>query len=410
MKYRVKVEVEYLIFLAERLNLKDILEHENVLRGICDLSESHFETIKEWESRINHDVKAVEMFLRDIYAFVLKPESLEYIHFGLTSQDVTNTAFPLAIKDAFHKVIEVNLVKVLNTLQRRAFEWENIPMLAHTHGQPATPTTLEKEMTVFLKRVTSQIKLLFKVPFSAKFGGATGNFNAHHIAYPNINWHNFAFEFIKKLGLERTVPTTQIEPYDNLAAFCHTLMRINTVWIDFCRDIWQYISMGYFKLKRNENQVGSSTMPHKVNPIDFENAEGNLGMANAIFQHLANKLPISRLQRDLTDSTVIRNIGTAFAHTLLSYKNIVKGIDKLEVNQQRINEDLENNWVVLTEAVQTILRREGVPNGYDLVKEFTMNNEIVTRDVLHEFINTLQIKEEAKDELKKLTPSTYIGH
>ena len=360
IKYRVLIEIEYFIFLHQQ-NLAQFSKHvinEEQLRNIYnDFSIADAEVIKTIEKTTNHDVKAVEYFIKQKLEILNLSDTSEFVHFGLTSQDINNTAIPLSIKDALTQVILPNVMLVFEKITTQANEWEEIPMLAKTHGQPASPTKLGKEWMVFASRMNEQIKHLNQIPFSAKFGGATGNFNAHHLAYPHINWHDFGNNFCKNLGLSRSYPTTQIEHYDNLAALFDCLKRINTILIDFTRDVWQYISMDYFKQQLKAGEIGSSAMPHKVNPIDFENAEGNLGFANAIFEHLSAKLPISRLQRDLTDSTVLRNVGVPLAHSLIAYKSILKGLNKLLLNKTAIEKDLDNNWAVVAEAIQTILRR-----------------------------------------------------
>ena len=368
IKYRVLIEIEYFIFLHKQ-NLDQFSKHvinEDQLRNIYkDFSIADAETIKTIEKTTNHDVKAVEYFIKQKLEILNLNETSEFVHFGLTSQDINNTAIPLSIKDALTNVILPNILLVLKKIKEQAKDWEEIPMLAKTHGQPASPTKLGKEWMVFASRMNEQIKHLNQIPFSAKFGGATGNFNAHHLAYPNINWHEFGNNFCQNLGLSRSYPTTQIEHYDNLAALFDCLKRINTILIDFTRDVWQYVSMDYFKQQLKAGEIGSSAMPHKVNPIDFENAEGNLGFANAIFEHLSAKLPISRLQRDLTDSTVLRNVGVPLAHSLIAYKSILKGLNKLLLNKPAIEKDLDNNWAVVAEAIQTILRREAYPKPYE---------------------------------------------
>ncbi|MEO6130396.1 MAG: adenylosuccinate lyase, partial [Saprospiraceae bacterium] len=367
-------------------------------------------SIKKTESKINHDVKAIEYFLKEKLDTLNLPHFREWVHFGLTSQDVNNCAFPLMIRNAFREVIIPEITSTRQCIYDFALATKNVPMLAYTHGQPASPTTLGKEMMVFVERLDLQLKQLQDVELSVKFGGATGNFNAHIAAFPTINWMEWADMFTKKyLNIGRYKYTTQIEHYDQIAALCHAAMRVNTILIDLCRDIWMYISMNYISQKVNPEEVGSSAMPHKVNPIDFENAEGNLGYANAIFGHLADKLPVSRLQRDLTDSTVLRNIGVPVAHTLLSLKSIQKGLSKISANEVKTASDLNENWSVLAEAIQTILRREGVPNPYEQLKDLTRGKEKLTKESLHQFINKLEIKEGIKEELKKLTPGTYTG-
>lgn len=412
MRYRVQVEVEYLIALSATIpELEDFPAHKLVdIRKIYKgFALSDAQEIKEIEKTINHDVKAVEYFIKNRFADLKLEHFKEFIHFGLTSQDINNTAIPLLLKEALDKVYLPALQVLLTSLHSMAKEWKDVPMLAFTHGQPASPTRLGKEILVFATRLEKQIALLKSIPFSAKFGGATGNFNAHHIAYPTVDWNKFADEFCKHLGLMRSFPTTQIEHYDNLAALFDNLKRINTVLIDFSRDVWQYISMEYFKQKIQKNEVGSSAMPHKVNPIDFENAEGNLGFANSIFEFLSAKLPISRLQRDLTDSTVLRNIGVPIAHSYVAFRSLERGFKKLELNEAAIRADLENNWAVVAEAIQTVLRKEGYPNPYEALKELTRKNEKITQASLSEFIDSLNIKDTLKAKLKEITPFTYTG-
>jgi adenylosuccinate lyase len=366
--------------------------------------------VKMIEKETNHDVKAIEYFLAEKFAELKIAEYKDFIHFGLTSQDINNTAFPLALKHAFIEVYKPLLDEILTSLKSKSREWKKIPMLSRTHGQPASPTTLGKEINVFVERLEKQLVLLENIPSSAKFGGATGNFNAHHVAYPRINWIKFADEFVKeRLGLERLRTTTQIEHYDNLAAFFDNLKRINTILIDLTRDFWTYISMDYFKQKVKKGEVGSSTMPHKVNPIDFENSEGNLGMANAIFEHFSAKLPVSRLQRDLTDSTVIRNIGVPLAHSMIAFKSLLKGLDKLVLNEPKLMMDLDSNWAVITEAIQTILRREMYPNPYETLKELARGKDGITKKSIHSFIDKLNVAKKVKEELKAITPENYIG-
>ena len=414
IRYRVLVEIEYFIALCE-LPLPELKkfpkEKFDSLRAVYqNFTEEAATHIKEIEKTTNHVVKAVEYFLKKEFDRLGLADFKEFIHFGLTSQDINNTATPLLLKEFIQEVYLPGLLKIIDLLKKNADEWINIPMLARTHGQPASPTKLGREIDVFVVRLITQIALLEHIPHSAKFGGATGNFNAHHIAYPTINWNDFALRFVNhKLKLIRSSPTTQIEHYDNMAALFDNLKRINTIFIDFSRDAWQYISVNYFKQKIKEGEVGSSAMPHKVNPIDFENAEGNLGMANAIFEHLSAKLPISRLQRDLTDSTVLRNIGVPLAHTIIAFKSLEKGIGKLELNQSAINHDLEDNWAVVAEAIQTILRKEGYPNPYEALKGLTRKNEKITQQTLADFIDTLQISAALKLELKKISPFNYTG-
>jgi adenylosuccinate lyase len=411
--YRVRVEVEYFIALTYAVPelagfSKDM---EGQLQGIyTSFSETDANQIKEIEKTTNHDVKAVEYFLKKKFDNLGLSQYKEFIHFGLTSQDINNTAIPLSLKefmDAEFLPTLGNLVKELKTL---SIQWKDIALLARTHGQPASPTRLGKEMYVFVERIQKQLELLKTIPYSAKFGGATGNLNAHHVTYPKINWNDFANTFVgNQLGLVRSNPTTQIEHYDNLAALFDNLKRINTILIDFSRDVWQYVAMNYFKQKIKEGEVGSSAMPHKVNPIDFENAEGNLGLANAMFEHLSAKLPISRLQRDLTDSTVLRNIGIPLAHTIIALKSLEKGMLKLELNKAAIDQDLEDNWVVVAEAIQTVLRREGYANPYEALKSLTRKNEKITQKTMHDFIDSLDIKKELKDRLKTISPFNYTG-
>ena len=414
IRYRILVEVEYFIALCElplpQLKRFDPLHYTDLRSLYKEFRTEDAARIKMIEKETNHDVKAVEYFLREKFDDFKISEYKEFIHFGLTSQDINNTAFPLALKLAFIEVYKPLLDEILSNLKGKYREWKKVPMLARTHGQPASPTSLGKEFHVFSERLEKQIALLETIPSSAKFGGATGNFNAHHVAYPRINWMRFADEFVKnKLGLERLQTTTQIEHYDNLAAFFDNLKRINTILIDLSRDAWSYISLDYFKQKVKKGEVGSSTMPHKVNPIDFENAEGNLGLANAIFEHLSAKLPVSRLQRDLTDSTVIRNIGVPLAHSIIAFKSLQRGLDKLVLNDLKIKKDLDENWAVITEAIQTILRRENYPNAYDALKELSRGKEGITRRSIHKFIDKLNVSKKIKDELKTITPDKYTG-
>jgi adenylosuccinate lyase len=415
IKYRVFVEIQYFIALCNhplpQLEAFDEEEHIESLDKIFEnFSMSDAERIKDIEKVTNHDVKAVEYFLREKFAELGIEKFQEFIHFGLTSQDVNNTAAPLSIKHATERIYLPTVEKVRNELADMAWKWRDIALLARTHGQPASPTSLGKEFQVFVERLDNQIVALKKIPFTAKFGGATGNFNAHHVAYPEIDWKTFANDFVGEyLGLERQQYTTQIEHYDTLAALFHNISRINTILIDLCRDIWTYVSMDYFKQKTKAGEVGSSAMPHKVNPIDFENAEGNLGIANAVFQHLAEKLPISRLQRDLTDSTVLRNIGVPYAHTLIALKSILRGLEKLLLNEQKLYDDLENNWVVVAEAIQTILRRENYPHPYEALKDLTRGKVSITKKNMLDFIETLDVSEDVKEELRGLSPHTYLG-
>lgn len=414
IKYRVLVEIEYFIALLETgvEPLKDFpQEKANSLRDIYkDFSEKDAEKIKNTERITNHDVKAVEYFVKEKMEELGLEKSLEFVHFGLTSQDINNTSIPLSLKEGMKAVYLPNLDAIISIIDHLSKDWKDIPMLAKTHGQPASPTKLGKEFAVFSERLKIQRKQLISVPFSAKFGGATGNFNAHYVAFPNYDWVGFANNFVDNtLGLNRSQTTTQIEHYDNLAALFDAMKRINNILIDLCRDIWTYISMDYFKQKLKEGEVGSSAMPHKVNPIDFENAEGNLGFSSAILEHLSAKLPISRLQRDLTDSTVLRNIGVPFAHTLIAFKSIDKGLGKLLLNKGALEKDLTNNWAVVAEAIQTILRREGFPKPYEALKGLTRKNEKVTSSTVHDFIETLEVNETIKNELKAVTPMNYTG-
>ena len=414
IRYRVRVEVEYFIALCE-LPLPELQGVDSslfdTLRDIYrNFTAEDAERVKEIEKTTNHDVKAVEYLLKEkLEALGLGPY-LEFIHFGLTSQDINNTSQPLMLKEAMTDVYIPALEELLETLSNLAEEWRGIPMLAHTHGQPASPTTLGKEILVFIERLDEQFEQLLDIAISAKFGGATGNFNAHHVAYPEIDWADFANKFVgDKLGLSRSQFTTQIDHYDNLAAIFDALKRINTILIDLSRDMWTYISMEYFKQRIKAGEVGSSAMPHKVNPIDFENAEGNFGMANAIFEHLSAKLPVSRLQRDLTDSTVMRNMGVPVAHTLISFKSLMKGLGKLLLNRAALERDLERNWAVVAEGIQTILRREGYPKPYEALKALTRTNEAITEESIRNFISTLDVSPEVKAELANLTPHTYTG-
>ena len=414
IRYRVLVEIEYFIALCE-IPLEQLKPIENgifpKLRNVYEnFSLEDAQKVKDTERITNHDVKAVEYFIKDKFDELGLNSYKEFIHFGLTSQDINNTAIPLSIKKCLDEVYYPELGKLITEISKLAKNWENIPMLAKTHGQPASPTRLGKEIMVFVSRLEQQLNLLKAVPISAKLGGATGNFNAHHVAYPLIDWKMFGNNFVvKHLGLEREQWTTQISNYDNLAALMDSMKRINTIMIDMNRDFWTYISMEYFKQRIKAGEVGSSAMPHKVNPIDFENAEGNLGIANAIFEHLATKLPVSRLQRDLTDSTVIRNVGVPFAHSLIAIQSSLKGIGKLILNEQAINRDLENCWNVVAEGIQTILRRENYPRPYETLKELTRTNNIVNEHSIHEFIETLHVSEAVKKELRAITPQNYTG-
>ena len=413
IRYRILIEVEYFISLCQipLPQLKDFPEtlFPKLKEIYINFSEQDALEIKEIEKTTNHDVKAVEYFLKNIFKKYKIEQYQEFIHFGLTSQDINNTSIPLLLKEALEEDILPLIYLVEVSLKALGKEWANIPMLAKTHGQPASPTRLGKEIMVFHERINNQLDLLKKIPFAAKFGGATGNFNAHHVAYPHIDWLTFADNFISQLKLQRSKYTTQIEHYDYLAATCDGLKRINTIIIDLDRDVWQYISMGYFKQKIKEGEVGSSAMPHKVNPIDFENSEGNLGFANAIFEHLSSKLPISRLQRDLTDSTVLRNIGIPIAHMYIGLKSLLKGLEKLELNSEAIHRDLEENWMVVSEGIQTILRREGYPLPYEALKALTRTSKKITAETFIEFIDNLKIEEVIKKELKEITPFNYTG-
>lgn len=414
IRFRVFVEIQYFIALCQ-YGLPQLADFEE--ERIDDLNAvfEHFsvadaEYIKTIERTTNHDVKAVEYFLKERFDEMGLGDLREFLHFGLTSQDVNNTAMPLLFKNALETVFYPLIQRLRDHLHQLAQDWAHVPMLARTHGQPASPTLLGKEFEVFVVRLDVQLAMLRAIPHRAKFGGATGNFNAHTAAYPDYDWRRFGDEFVQEfLGLERSHPTTQIEHYDCLAAQCQAIGRINTILIDFCRDIWTYVSMEYFRQKTVEGEVGSSAMPHKVNPIDFENAEGNLGLANAIFQHLAEKLPISRLQRDLTDSTVLRNLGVPLGHTIIAFKSILKGLGKLTLNEGKLFDDLEDNWMVVAEGIQVILRREGYPQPYEALKALTRGRALVTREHLHEFVDGLDVSEEVKEELKRLTPHNYVG-
>jgi adenylosuccinate lyase len=414
IKYRVLVEIEYFITLCEipLPQLKEI--NPNVFESLRDIYRN-FSTedalwIKETEKVTNHDVKAVEYFIKDAFGKLGLSQHKEFIHFGLTSQDINNTAIPLSTKEAFENVYLPSLITLTSKLKDLSLEWASIPMLAKTHGQPASPTRLGKEIGVFVERLEEQMRLLFNIPFAAKFGGATGNYNAHHVAYPQIDWRKFGSNFVEdNLGLHHSFPTTQIEHYDHFAAFFDALKRINTIIIDLDRDIWTYVSMEYFKQKIKAGEIGSSAMPHKVNPIDFENSEGNLGIANAIFEHLSAKLPLSRLQRDLTDSTVLRNIGVPIGHTIIAFEATLKGLNKLLLNEPKFHEDLEKNWAVVAEAIQTILRREAYPNPYEALKGLTRTNEAIDKKAIHNFIGTLDVSAEIKAELMQITPSNFLG-
>ena len=414
IKYRVQVEIEYFIALVE-LELPQLASFDTSLfpelrKIYTNFSTEDAQRIKDIENVTNHDVKAVEYFIKEEFDTLnLKPYK-EFIHFGLTSQDINNTAVPLSLKDAMNDVYVPSLLELKNKLASLASDWADIPMLARTHGQPASPTRLGKEINVFVVRIEEQFDLLDNIKSAAKFGGATGNFNAHKVAYPTIDWKTFAQNFVHdKLGLHHSFPTTQIEHYDHMAALFDCLKRINNILIDLDRDIWTYVSMEYFKQKIKEGEVGSSAMPHKVNPIDFENSEGNLGIVNALFEHLSAKLPISRLQRDLTDSTVLRNIGVPFGHTLIAFQSTLKGLNKLLLNESKFAEDLENNWAVVAEAIQTILRREAYPNAYEALKGLTRTNEKINAQSIAAFIETLEVSESVKQEMRVITPSNYTG-
>ena len=411
IKYRVIVEIEYFLFLANKKIFKPSSKTIKHLKKIVeDFGPDDAHEIKQIEYTTNHDVKAVEYFLKNELEKNGGKDSKEWIHFGLTSQDINNTAIQLSWKHAVEYEYLPFLLNMNTQFKLLAKEWKEIPMLAHTHGQPATPTLLGKEIMVFVERIENQIEQFIGIPFSAKFGGASGNLNAHKAAYPKLDWIKLSNDFVENtLGLSRLQFTTQIEHYDNLAAHFDCMKRINTILIDFCRDVWTYVSKDYFKQKIKKNEVGSSAMPHKINPIDFENAEGNLGYANAIFEYLSSKLPISRLQRDLTDSTVLRNIGVPFAHTIIALKSIEKGLTKLVINDNKIHEDLENNWVVVSEAIQTILRRENYPQPYEALKDLTRGNQRLEKKDMHQFIDSLKIDMVLKKELKKITPHNYTG-
>jgi adenylosuccinate lyase len=410
IKYRVIVEIEYLLFLEKKKFFKlpgKTIKHLQKLAE--DFGQEDAQEIKQIEFTTNHDVKAVEYFLKDELDKHGGKDAREWVHFGLTSQDINNTAVPLTWKHAVEYEYLPALLNLNAQLRLLAKEWMDIPMLAHTHGQPASPTKLGKEIMVFVERIQNQIEQFIGIPFTGKFGGATGNFNAHHIAFGKMDWVKLANEFVSGIGLHRQQFTTQIEHYDNLAAHFDCMKRINNILVDFCRDTWSYVSMEYFKQKTKKDEVGSSAMPHKVNPIDFENAEGNLGMANAIFEFLASKLPVSRLQRDLTDSTVLRNIGVPFAHTLIALRSIEKGLSKLIVNDPKIHEDLEQNWAVVAEAIQTVLRREKYPNPYEALKDLTRGNQQIDKKAIHGFIDKLKVSETIKKELRRITPQNYTG-
>lgn len=411
IKYRVLVEIEYFIFLADKKFFKLSPKQKLQLKRVADdFHLSDAQQIKQIEATTNHDVKAVEYFIKEQLDKIGLAQLKEWVHFGLTSQDINNTSIPLSWKHCVEQEYLPAVVNLHNHLHSLAQQWKSIALLARTHGQPASPTTLGKEFMVFVERIDGQIQLFSQIPFSAKFGGATGNFNAHVVAFPKRDWIKLGNEFVESvLELQRMQFTTQIEHYDNFAAHFDNIKRINTILIDLCRDVWTYISMDYFKQKTKKGEVGSSAMPHKVNPIDFENAEGNLGLANALLEHLSAKLPVSRLQRDLTDSTVLRNIGVPMAHTLLAIKSLIKGLDKLVLNEAKLKEDLDHNWAVVAEAIQTILRRENYPNPYEALKELTRGKDKITRQSIHDFIGTLKISNAIKKELKAITPSNYVG-
>jgi adenylosuccinate lyase len=414
IKYRVRVEIEYFIALCEtgveQLSDVDASLFESLRDIYRNFQTEDAQKIKDIEKVTNHDVKAVEYFIKEKFEGLDLSQFQEFIHFGLTSQDINNTSVPLSIKDALHELIYPQLEALIDAIDASATAWDHISLLARTHGQPASPTTLGKEFKVFTARLRAQLEQLKAVPHSAKFGGATGNFNAHTVAYPQGDWHTWGDNFVANyLGLSRSYPTTQIEHYDNLAAQFDAMKRINNIFIDFCRDVWTYVSMDYFKQKIKKGEVGSSAMPHKVNPIDFENAEGNLGLANAMLEHLAAKLPISRLQRDLTDSTVLRNVGVPYGHLMIAIASMNKGLGKLLVNEAKIAADLEANWAVVAEAIQNILRREGYPKPYEALKELTRTNSAITAESISAFIDTLEVNDSIKAELKAITPSNYIG-
>ncbi len=414
IRYRVLVEIEYFIALCElplpQLTSFDTSLFPTLKKVYKNFTSEDAQKIKDIEKVTNHDVKAVEYFIKEKFDMLGLERFKEFIHFGLTSQDINNTAIPLSIRDAVNEVYLIELTTVLNRLKDLSIDWADIPMLARTHGQPASPTRLGKEIEVFVVRIEEQLKFLIQIPNAAKFGGATGNYNAHKVAYPSINWKEFGSNFVNhKLGLYHSFPTTQIEHYDHMASLFDGLKRINTILIDLDRDIWTYVAMDYFKQKIKKGEIGSSAMPHKVNPIDFENSEGNLGIANAIFEHLSAKLPISRMQRDLTDSTVLRNIGVPFGHTLIAFASTLKGLNKLLLNEPKFHEELENNWAVVAEAIQTILRREGYSNPYEALKGLTRTNEKVTQNSIALFIDSLETSNDIKLELKAITPSNYTG-
>lgn len=415
IRYRTRVEIEYFIALCE-LPLPQMADfpkslYEPLREIYSNMTEEEAARVKDIEKVTNHDVKAVEYFIKEKFdAIGVDPKYKEFVHFGLTSQDINNTSVPLSLLEGIQDVYLPSLYDIINTLSDFAQEWKDVPMLARTHGQPASPTRLGKEIQVYVVRLQEQLKTLQSVPFAAKFGGATGNLNAHNVAYPEFDWNEFANNFVEEiLGLKRSYPTTQIEHYDYIAALFDAMKRINNILIDLARDIWMYISMEYFKQKIKAGEVGSSAMPHKVNPIDFENAEGNFGYANAICEFLASKLPISRLQRDLTDSTVLRNVGMPIAHSIIGFKSILKGLGKLILNEGKLEEDLEDNWAVVAEALQTILRRESYPNPYETLKQLTRTGSAISRETIAEFIETLNVSEDVKEEMRAITPHNYTG-
>ncbi len=414
IKYRIRVEIEYFIALCN-IPLPQLegfnKENYTALRDIYNtFTPENAEEVKEIEKVTNHDVKAVEYYIKKKFKELGIEEFSEFVHFGLTSQDINNTSVPLSLLEGIKDCYMPLLDEIIDILKGLAKEWENVPMLAHTHGQPASPTRLGKEIYVFVARLEEQKRLLATVPYSAKFGGATGNFNAHNFAYPQFDWNAFAASFVEgTLGLKRSYPTTQIEHYDNLAALFHNLERINTILIDLARDMWTYISMEYFRQKVKAGEVGSSAMPHKVNPIDFENAEGNFGVANALYAHLASKLPVSRLQRDLTDSTVLRNVGVPLAHSMISFRSLKKGLGKLILNEAALDRDLEANWAVVAEGIQTVLRREGYPNPYEALKALTRGNAGITKESIQEFVKGLEVSDSVKNEILVITPQNYVG-
>lgn len=411
IRYRIQVEIEYFIALGEKKFFALEKTAHRPLRAIYQhFTPEKAAEIKDIEKITNHDVKAVEYYIKKELEALKLDKHKEWVHFGLTSQDINNTSIPMLWRDALEQEFFPGVANIILELKKMARAWKDIPLLARTHGQPASPTRLGKEIMVFVERLENQVALMQPIPYACKFGGATGNFNAHHVAYPEMNWIRFANDFCtKKLGLQRQQYTTQIEHYDTLAAHFDGIKRINTILVDFCRDIWTYISMDYFKQKTKKGEVGSSAMPHKVNPIDFENAEGNLGIANALYEHLSAKLPLSRLQRDLTDSTVLRNVGVPFAHTILSFRSIEKGMGKLLLNEKKIREDLANNWAVVAEAIQTVLRRENYPQPYEALKDLTRGNDQITAEAISSFIDGLNVPVRVKKELKKISPENYTG-